>query len=51
MAELTKTQLVNLTAQVLDKDLPSLKNLTQEDLIQLLQSMCESRSVTKAYLV
>ncbi len=51
MVELTKTQLVNLTSQILGREMSSLERLSRDDLVQLLQAICEDRPVTRGYLV
>lgn len=51
MVELTKTQLVNLTSQILGREMASLERLSRDDLVQLLQAICEDRPVTRGYLV
>ncbi len=51
MVDLTKTQLINLTSQVLGHELPSMERLSRDDLVKLLQAVCKDREVTRAYLV
>lgn len=51
MVDLTKTQLINLTTQVLGHELPSMERLSRDDLVKLLQAVCSDREVTRAYLV